>query len=156
VDLIRGSATLIHAGMDLIRGGMGTMRGHVGWNCSGVTDDRPPTTAHGLARPSSVRRLCCPTAVRRPRTARELALPSAVLRLTSNVFRLTFLNSTFKIQNYPLPLAFPPCPLCLSGEMFFFSAFGRIGISKMPPTARRGGSRGLSRKTWIPRCRRGW
>jgi hypothetical protein len=44
VDLIRGGAPLMHAGMDLIRGGMGTMRGHVGWNCSGVTDDRPPTT----------------------------------------------------------------------------------------------------------------
>jgi hypothetical protein len=44
VNLIRGSATLIHAGIRLIRVGMGTIRGHVGWNCSGVTDDRPPTT----------------------------------------------------------------------------------------------------------------
>jgi hypothetical protein len=59
VDLIRGSATLIHAGMELIRVGMGTIRGHVGWNCSGVTDDQPPTTAHEFVLPSAVVRHLC-------------------------------------------------------------------------------------------------
>jgi hypothetical protein len=55
--LICGSATLIHAGMDLMRAGMGTIRGHVGWNCSGVTDDRACIRASVARRPSAVCRL---------------------------------------------------------------------------------------------------
>ena len=57
VDLIRGSATLIHAGMDLIRVGMGTIRGHVRWKRSGATDDQPPTTDDRAWIRASVNRL---------------------------------------------------------------------------------------------------
>jgi hypothetical protein len=66
--MIRGHVYLNRAGVDLIRVGMETIRGHVGWNRSGATDDRPPTTDdHAWIRASVVR------------------LPSAVCRLSSYV-----------------------------------------------------------------------